>query len=327
MRNTAELTSAMQAARKIAIVTHVNPDGDAIGSALALKLGLEAMGKTAAVFDQDKVPDMLSILPGWQEVRRPETLKADERFDLLLVVDVAAMDRMGACTALLERCACTAQIDHHGTNPLYCGTNVVDGAAPAAGVIVYEVLKQLNVPITREISMCLYAAVSTDTGNFAYSSTSAEAFRMMSELMEAGLPLNEMNRRLFLEHDRAQVLLLQRALSTLTFHHDGQVTSMVLTARDFAECGALSEHADTIVNYGISVRGVRMTALARETERGVKVSLRALAPCEVSGIAKSFGGGGHAQAAGCTMQGNVNDCAAILVDCMNAYLDENADRV
>ena len=220
------------------------------------------------------------------------------------------------------RCARCVQIDHHGTNPGYCELNAVDGSASATALVARELIGDLGVQMNREISMCLYAAISTDTGNFAYSNTTAEAFHVMSELMDHGLPLSEMNRVLFLERDAAQVKLLQRALSTLTFHADGQVTSMTLTQKDFEECGALKEHADTIVNYGISIIGVKMAMLARETGEGtVKMSLRSLAPISVSGIAKSFGGGGHAQASGCTVDGPMEQAVAAVIKAMKEALD------
>lgn len=316
VRNLEDIASAIRAARTVAICSHVNPDGDTIGTGLALRLGLESLGIQVSLFDQDKVPDTLRILPGHELYRDAESIGADERFDLLLNVDVSDESRMGACGVLMQHAEHNAQIDHHGTNPDYCELNVVDGTASAAALVGYDLLKTLHVEMNREIAMCLYAAISTDTGNFAYGNTTAEAFQVMAELMQCELPLSEMNRTLFMEKSAAQVLLLQRALATLTFYADSQVTSMKLTLKDFEECGALPEHADTIVNYGLSIIGVKMAVLARETPRGIKMSLRSLAPISVSGVATQFGGGGHHQASGCTMQGTLDACTALVVDAM-----------
>ena len=308
-RKTEELAGLIRGSRRIALCSHVNPDGDTIGSMLALRLGLTRLGKAVDAFCQDKVPDSLLMLPGAKSVRRPESA-AGERYDLFIAVDVSDEKRLGSGIALREQAERTAQVDHHGTNPCYAQVNSVDGEASATGLLVKELLDALGVRVDEDIARCLYAAISTDTGNFAFACTTAEAFRVMAELMEAGLPLSEMNRRLFRQRARAQVLLLGRALDTLTFHEEGRITLMTLTQRDFAECAALPEHADTIVNFGLDMEGVRMAALLRETADGkIKVSLRAVEPDRVDGAAAVFGGGGHAQASGCTLDGPMDTAA------------------
>lgn len=321
MRPLDKIIDAIRAAHTVALVSHVNPDGDTIGSTLALKNGLDKLGKKTAVFCQDKVPDNISFLKGVAEYRKPGDA-ADERFDLLICVDVADVRRMGDCAVLLERCAHTAQIDHHDTNPRYAEYNCVDAKAPATGLVSRELLDRLGVAVDADIAVCLYVAISTDTGNYAYNSTSPEAFRVTAELLEAGLPLSQINRRLYRQREMPQVLLMQKALSTLTFHHGGSITSMTLSRKDFADCGALAEHADTLVNYGLDILGVRMAVLARETNvpGEVKLSLRAVEPDNVSEVAKSFGGGGHAQAAGATVLGSLEEwvarCVAAMTEAM-----------
>ena len=326
MRPLEKIIDAIAAARSIALVSHVNPDGDTIGSALALKLGLDKLGKATALFCQDKVPDNLAFLRGVDECRAPEDA-AGERFDLLICVDVADVDRMGRCAALVERCAHTAQVDHHGTNPNYAEDNCVDAEAPATALVVHELLERLGVTVDRDIAACLYVAISTDTGNYAYNSTSAEAFRVTAELLEAGLPLSEINRRLYRQRELPQVRLLQKSLRSLTFHCGGAITSMALTRQDFEACGALAEHADTLVNYGLDIEGVRMAVLARETRNPgeVKLSLRAVEPDSVSEVAQSMGGGGHAQAAGATVHGTtLEECVARCVEAMAKAIGNQA---
>lgn len=322
MRPLESVIRAIQGANSIALVSHVNPDGDAIGSALALKLGLEKLGKTVVPFCQDKVPDNIMFLKGTGDYRRPEELP-DARFDLLLCADVSDESRMGTCAVLKQRCAHTAQIDHHGTNPNFVERNCVDAAAPATGLIAYELLTRLGVAMDADIAACLYVAISTDTGNYAFASTSAEAFRVTAELMEAGLPLSEIHRRLYRRRAAAQVMLMRRALGSLTFHHGGTITSMTLSGQDFAECGALPEHADTLVNYALDIEGVRMAVMARETsvDGEIKLSLRAVEPCDISGVAQSFGGGGHAQAAGAKVSGTLEECVARCVAAFEAVLE------
>ena len=309
MRNPEGIAKAVESAKTVAICCHINPDGDTIGSGLAMRLLLQKMGKKAHVFCQDKVPDNLVFLPGADEIRTPD--QADEAYDLMLSVDVSTTERMGTCwTEIRPRCVHTAQIDHHGTNPLFMEVNSVDGNACATCAMIWELLRCMDISPDREIAMCLYTGISTDTGNFSFSCTNAEAFQAMADLMEADIPLSDMNFFLFREKSRQQLLLLGKAIESLHFAGlQGDVAIMKLTRADFDACGALNEHADTIVNYGLETIGTRMALLARENEDGsIKFSLRAVAPLRVDQIAERMGGGGHPQAAGISMNGKLDEC-------------------
>ena len=313
--------AAIRRAQSIALVCHISPDGDTVGSALALRLCLKALGKDVALYCQDKIPDILGFLPGAGEFRLPQT--ARDRVELLLCLDVSDEKRMGACSALITLADVTAQVDHHGTNTNYCQHNCVDGGAPANCLIVYELLQRLGCTVTAEMALCLAVGLSTDTGHLTYNSTTPEAYRVMGELVEAGAPIAEAYRRLYRERPPRQVALLAKALESLTFHHGGRITSIRLTKKDFADCGAMPEDAEIIVNYGLDVKGVRMCVFAREQADGsVKLSLRSVEPCQVSGVAQAFGGGGHAQAAGATVQLLLDEAIRQVVACMQAELEK-----
>ena len=324
-RKPEDIRTCIQAAHSIALCAHVNPDGDTVGSVLALKMGVEQLGKKVDIFCQDKIPGSLSMLRGADAFRLPESAE-NEHFDLVMAIDVSDMGRLGTCSMLLEKAGVTAQIDHHGTNPCYAGVNSVDAHATATGLLIKQQLDVLGVKTDAEIAKCLYAAIATDSGNFAFNNVSAEVFEVMADLMRAGLPLSEMSRRLFRQRDKAQVLLMNRALDTLQFHMDVRMTAMTLTLDDFAQCQALPEHADTIVNIGLDMQGVRMAVLARETAQGkIKMSLRAVEPNRVDGVARLFGGGGHAQAAGCTLDGPIHEAVARVIAAMKNALDEDKE--
>lgn len=314
---------AIRTAKSIALVCHVSPDGDTIGTAMALRQGLFQMGRMITMFCQDPVPEYLTFLAGAEGFRLPENVAEQERFDLLLCVDISDEKRMGRCSSLTERAKHTAQIDHHGTNTLFCEANCVDSTAPACSLIAYELLQRLGCVITPEIALCLAVALSTDTGHLAYNSTTPEAFRVMGELVEAGAPIAEAYRRLYRDRPPRQLALLRRALESLTFHDGGRVTSIQLTRRDFEDCGAMPEDAEIIVNYGLDIKGVRMCVFARETADGsVKLSLRAVAPYQVSTVAQSFGGGGHAQAAGASVQMPLDEAVREAVERMKQELEQ-----
>ena len=317
---------AVEAAGSLAVCCHVNPDGDTLGSALALKAAFPE--KRVTVFCQDKVPDNLTILPGADEVRRCADLGPEERFDLLLPVDVSDEKRMGRAgetpfMALIRpRCAGEALIDHHGTNPGFCRPACIDASAAATGLIIRELLGLLGRPLNRETASCLYVAMVTDTGNFSYSEVSPECFRVAAELLEAGIDLNGLNRAVLVVEPLAKKRLLARALDSLRLTRDGSVAVMHVTARDLADCGALEEHTENLVNQALSIRGVAMAALLRETADGaVKASLRGVAPYTVDRAAMRFGGGGHAQAAGCTLTLPMAESIALVEEALAAELD------
>ena len=321
-RNPEAVAQCIRAAQTIAVVSHINPDGDTIGSATAMRLILQAMGKDVTLFCDGKIPDQMSFLPGHDLFRMPGDNEGP--FDLLLALDVSDPRRMGACAALMERSAHTAQIDHHPTNPLFAEVNSVDGKAPANCLLIRELMDTLGVPLSRDIAICLYTGISTDTGNFAFGSTNAETFRVMSELMEHDLPLAKLNRILFRVKSREQMKLLGKALESMTYRGKGKIAVMKLTMADFRACGALSEHADTIVNYGLDTIGTEMALLGRETHDGrVKFSLRTKEPFTVNDIAARFGGGGHPQASGITMDGTLDECTEQVLSAMISKVISN----
>lgn len=319
---------ALRKAQTIALVSHLNPDGDTVGSTLALRLGLLQLGKQVTVICRDKIPDKQMLLSGAELYVTPaDVLARGERFDLLVTVDVSDEGRVTGDPADLPALAAladdTAQIDHHGTNPGYMHHNDIDAHACATALPMLEVLEQLGVTLTADMAACLYTAITTDTGNLAYGNLDEETFRALGMLAHTGFDMELFNRVLFRQMPKEQLLLVRAALNTLTFHHGGEITSMRLSQADFDTCGALSEHADTVVNYGLNIAGVKMAVLAREAGDGrVKLSLRAVKPWAVDKVAKAFGGGGHAQASGATLQtADVCEGARLAVEAMEKELD------
>ena len=319
-RKPEEIARMIHEAETIAICSHVNPDGDTLSCAAAMGIAMKRLGKKVSMFCDGKVPDQLSFLPGIADMRRP--LEVSGPFDLMISLDVSSEERLGACTMLKGKSAHTAQIDHHPTNPLYMEVNSVDGDAPAACLLVREQLDVLGVELDKDLATCLYTGISTDTGNFAFQSTNAACFHVMSELMDCGLELARLNRILFRDRAMPQVKLLGRALDSIRYYGDGKIAVMKLSKQDFDECGALAEHADTLVNFGLDTVGTEMALLARESAEGrIKVSLRAKERT-ISDIAQRFGGGGHPQASGITMDGELDEAVSRVLDAMIQKLND-----
>ena len=295
------LTEQLKQADRVFLCTHISPDGDAIGSLLALRLLLTGMGKAVTACCPDPVPKALRPLPGATDVVTPDQVSGP--FDAALSVDAADRGRIGSSIAIYDGAPVRLQIDHHGTNPLYADENEVDGDAAAAGCVVMRLLRALGQPLTKDIAACLYTAISTDTGNFSFPNTNAEVFEIMGELMETGFDLAFWARQNHLMRERGHLGLLSRALSRLEYLYDGQVTVTTLLPRDYTEADALPEHSDSIVNYGLYIPGVRLTCFINsQTDQVTKLSFRALPPYSARRVALALGGGGHEAAAATTLR-------------------------
>ena len=301
-----ELLAAIRKACRIILFSHISPDGDTLGSALALQIVMERIGKQTFLILDGTIPSALSFLPNCDRIQSPQgaagLLTAIESSDLAIAVDVGSLSRLGEAELLFCSFSNTAQLDHHETNPRFAKINLVDQNAPATAVLVFRVLEELGLSLTEAEAICLYTAISTDTGNFIFHNTNEEAFELMSRLMKAGLPLARYGRLLFKEKKRIFMDLLGKALRTMVFLHDGDIAGMRITLEDMRSAGASNEHTNGMVDYIINIVGVKMAYFAHETEDGgVKFNLRALTPYRVQEVAAFFDGGGHALAAGCTV--------------------------
>lgn len=295
------LLSALNGAGSVLICGHVNPDGDAVGSCLALAHGLRAMGKKADVTFEMTLPRLLSVLPGAENVLTPAQAAARE-YDTAVSLDVSDPGRMGSeLLSVYNNVPVRLQVDHHGTNPRFAQENWVEGDAAATGVLVLALLQAMEAEITRDIADCLYAAIATDTGNFCFENTDYEALAAFAILKRSGLNLSRWSRHFFLTREKARTRLLGRALTHLDYFADGLCAGMTLSQADFEAADAGREHTEGIVNFGIDSEGVYAAYLLYENPDGsVKCSLRALPPCRIDRVACLFGGGGHALAAGCS---------------------------
>ena len=298
--NDLELVSAVKAAQSVFITTHIRPDGDAIGSLLAMKLILTDMGKTVVACTADPVPEVFLFLPGAAEIVRPDQVPDPSVFDTAIALDCSDSARMGAAEEIFRGIPVTVQLDHHHTNPLYAAHNEADGESSSTGCMVWRLMGSLGVEMTASVAVCLYTAVSSDTGNFCFSCTDEETFLCAADIASTGIDINSVARNIHLLQPVGHVRLLARALSSLALFCDGQCASMILDKKDFEEAHALQEHMDGIVNYGLNLFGVKMAFLIDASEEHAKkVSFRALPPYDVSVIASSLGGGGHVLASGC----------------------------
>lgn len=306
------MLTSMKQAQRVVLIAHVSPDGDTLGSALALRLALLAIGAVADVVCQDAVPELYATLPGAGTVVPPEKV-AGRVYDLAVAVDVSDALRMGDCSPVFEAARSRMVVDHHGTNTRFGEENWVDPDASATGVLVLQLVRALDAELTPEIARCLFVALSTDTGHFQYQNTNAQALRAAADCVEARIDVAQITEGLYRERPRAKTELLACALRSLRFERGGRLAYMQLSRADFERCGASDAMSEGLINYAIETQGVKVAFLARENDAGVKFSLRSRPPYDVAAVCKRFGGGGHIFAAGCTIAAPLDEAVSSML--------------
>lgn len=285
--------------KTVFITGHVNPDGDAVGSLLALGHALKDAGKTVTLALQDPVPDSCRFLPGSEWILSPPV---DGAFDLGVIVDSEGPHRAGSLKEVLNRCPLTLVIDHHLSDTQFGTVEIRDTSAAATGEILTDFLKAGSYPFTPAIVECLMTAIVLDTGGLRYPNTTPRTLRAAADLREAGADLPRIYREMFENRTLSSVKLLGSALEHLQVNGSGEIVYTYLTRADFERAGANDNDTDGINVQLMSVQGVEASAFFREGPKGeIRVSLRSRGRVDCNAVARTFGGGGHLQASGCSV--------------------------
>lgn len=307
-----ELLRRLRAGRRFLLVLHVRPDGDSIGSTLALASALRRLGKEAVVVAADPIPAGLAFLEGAEDCRT--AAQVDGEFDAAIFLDCAGLDRIGAALEAVKRCRTILNVDHHGSNPRFGDVNVIDPEAAAVGEMTAEVIRALGVGLDAGMATALYTAMATDTGSFRYESTRPRTYRLAAELCERGARPAEVAAHVWDNRPLSALRLLGLTLGRLRIELGGAYAWAEVDAEMLALAGADEEEIEGLVNYPRSVRGVEVAALLSATRPGeVRVSLRSNRRVDVARLAARFGGGGHARAAGCTLEGDLASAREMLL--------------
>lgn len=289
------------------ITAHVNPEGDSLGSQLAMKELLDGLGKKSFIFDSDPVPGHFKFLPKSNIVMNK--MAKEIRFDAALVLDCPTLKRTGKVADVIKDAA-IINIDHHISNEKFGKINWVDSRASSAGEMVYRLFKEMGRPLTREAALCLYIAILTDTGSFNYDNTSSVTHGIAGELLGYGLEPAIVSENVYERRSLADLKLLGSVLATIKTGASGAIAYMELTRKMLADTGTDMSKSEGLVNYARSIDGVKVAMLFREDAKEtnkVNVSFRSKGGANVNTIASYFGGGGHVRASGCVMEGNIGE--------------------
>jgi len=301
-----ELVQALKDSQRVVVATHINPDGDALGSALGLVLALRQMGKQAWVVDKDPVPRIYRFLPSAEEVSS-ELPQGD--VDTLVLVDCGEMERTGYET-LPGRTRLV--IDHHLTERNFGDIRWVLSNASSTGEMVFNLLKALGLPLEREVAVCLYVALFTDTGGFRYSSSCPSAYRAAAEMVEAGAEPWEVTENVYESHSYQRLALLGKALDGMV--RNEHVAIIAVTDDMYEATGATSEDTDNFANMARSIEGIEVGIFLRQVgPDAFKASMRSKGRVNVAAIAERFGGGGHHNAAGGVIEGSLEHARATIL--------------
>jgi phosphoesterase RecJ-like protein len=310
-RDLEAVAAALREHDRFLVAAHENPDGDALGSMLAMTLALRSLGKDATMYlsGETPLPAEYGFLPLGDLVRE---LPADMGERLLLAVDCANERRIAPERAPLERAKLVVNVDHHHDNSRFGDVNLIVADASSTAEIVRDVLRELDVALTPEVAEPLYVGLVTDTGRFQYANTTAKSFRLAAELVDAGADVHGIFRRVYESVQFAKLKLLARVLDRAQLFEGGRLVISYLMRDDFQAAGAQEPYSEGLIDYLRAIEGSEMVGLIRESPAGggpsIRVSLRSSHDeVDVSAIARQAGGGGHRQAAGFSSEETVAD--------------------
>lgn len=301
---------------RIFIASHINPDGDNLGSMLALYFALKKYGKEVYPLKSDILPRDFLFLDGIDRVIEYDD--SLEEIDLLILVDSSDEDRLGKNKDLLKKAKFSLNIDHHLSNSRFGDINIIDPKAAATGEMIYQLIKSMNISIDKKIASNLYVAIVTDTGKFTYDSVTSKTHRIIADLLDTGIDSNEININLYENRSIEKTQLMIKSLSTLKFYNNYSVGLVKVSQKMLKETNSKIEDTNGIVEVIRGIRDVEVAAILKEEKKNkIKVSLRSKKVVDVSKICKKFSGGGHVRAAGCTINSSLNEAEKLLIEEIN----------
>ncbi|MCM8710629.1 bifunctional oligoribonuclease/PAP phosphatase NrnA [Clostridium sp. SYSU_GA19001] len=312
-----DIINVLNASKKIAITFHVSPDGDSLGSSLALMLGLKSNHKDVYIVTKDNLPETYSFLPSYNEIIISEGTILDDT-DCVVVIDCGNLERVSANLNLKLKAYNLINIDHHITNEFYGDLNLVNTNSAATGEIIYELLNSMGVNIDKNISVCLYTSIIADTGGFKHSNTTADTHKIAGKLINNDINFSDIHRIVFENKKFKRLKLIAKAIDGMYLINN--ICVIKLTKNMLDEIGIEASDTSDIISIGGSIDTIEVTVLFRETDEGIKVSLRSKSIVDVRKIAESFGGGGHIRASGLLINKSLAEAEHIIIKAIEKEL-------
>ncbi len=318
----ADIAAVLRARMRFVVISHMRPDGDALGCTLAMALCLRQLGKDVTAWNEDGMPEKFRYLPCSDLVTPPPA--EPQSFDVAIVLDNAVENRAGTARTAIAHADVWINIDHHHTNERYGDLAYLDATAPAAGQVLYELFRQCDLPVTYEMADNLFVAISTDTGSFQYPNTTARTYEIAADLIRAGVKVGELSQKMYESYPRRRIGLLRALLNVLRFTSKDRVASFALSAETARALGAQPEDNEGLIDHIRSIDGVIAAAFFEEMADGkIRISLRSKSPkIDVSKVCGQFSGGGHKLAAGARTSGTLAEVQEKVLQAIDHEFDQ-----
>ncbi|MDX9788344.1 MAG: bifunctional oligoribonuclease/PAP phosphatase NrnA [Desulfobacterales bacterium] len=312
-----QIIHQLKNSRHVLLATHTNPDGDAIGSLLAMGLALNALGISTTVFNEEPIPAVYRYLSGIESISH--NIAAPSQYDTALILDCGDLKRVGKTADVIRMIPVVINVDHHPTNARFGEMQIIDPSACATAEIVYYLIKALGAPLNKAIATCIYTGIITDTGSFRFQNTNRAAFHICDEMVGQGVDPYLIAQYVYGTYSLGRLKLINLALDSIEISENGKLSLMVVTREMLQTSGTHPCDADGLITYARSIENVQVAVLIQEqsdnsSRRRDKttfhVSLRANGAVDVSAIAGAFGGGGHYSAAGFSIESSLTDLKA-----------------
>ena len=302
------------------VASHTEPDGDAVGSLMALGMALGKLNKKATLYNASPIPAVYCFLPSVERIVRH--IKKANTYDTAIILDCGDLSRIGGMSATVSQIPCIINIDHHISNTGFGNLQLIDTTACSTAEIVYDLIKALNAPMDKAIATSLYTGILTDTGSFRFSNTNPAAFAISKEMADLGVEPYNVAQQVFGTYSLGRIKLLNLALDSIEISENGKFSMMTITKSMLAATGTQPEDVDGLINYARRIKNVKVAALIQELQNGTgrantlscyHVSLRSDGTVDVAAIANSYGGGGHVSAAGFQIKSTLSNLKSEMI--------------
>lgn len=319
-----EIEQAVSQHNRFLVVSHMRPDGDALGSTLALTLALQKLGKTVTAWNEDGLLEKFRWLPGGESVGKPPADPAS--FEVVFILDNAVKERAGTPLQFVAGTPIWINIDHHFSNPGYGDINLIDAESPATGQILFELFTALKWEISSDIAENLFVAISTDTGSFQYPATTARTYEIGGELIRRGADVGRISRDLYDSYPLRRIQLLRSLLNELLLTSDNRVASIALTEAAAREIGAIPDDNEGLIDHIRAIDSVIVAIFFEELPEGrIRLSIRSKDPqVSAAAICQHFGGGGHILAAGARVRGTLEEVRTQVLNFIDHEIRSNS---
>lgn len=309
-----EILRRISEGKSFLVSAHVNPEGDSVGSVFAVQSALSRSGKKAEIVCEDPLPKRFGFLKG--RSRWSRTLKSPKKkFDTAIILDCPKLDRIGRVRKLISDVETVINIDHHISNTFYGNLNYVATEASSVGEIIFDLIKKAGLQPTKREAECIYTAIVTDTGSMKFENTKPKTHRILADLLETGLNVEELSEKIFGNNPLKKIKLFERFLKNLRVYPRKKAVFGILKREDYRRSNASREDSEGFIDYIKSLQDMKIAVFLSEADKGrvVKASFRSRGAYDANKLARKFGGGGHKRAAGCSINGNINHAIKLIL--------------